>query len=132
MFHGCIASPGKVSQNIHLVRFEDFASHPWKASKKILNFLGLSPNTYTYTFLQTHMANAKGQGRGAHILDTVVNPWAAVRNWRHRIKMPAVSSIQAECSQMMSVLGYKMISTEEELLNVKEYNATGDFKYNEF
>ena len=116
----------KYPKNFHLLRYEDFASHPWKVSQRLLDFLGLRANIKTDTFIHTHMTDVKGKSRGKNVFDTVMKSSAAVSNWRHRTRMPQVRNVQAQCQQAMRVLGYRKISSPKQLFNHGGYKVVVD------
>ena len=104
----------EISDKIHFVRFEDVASEPVRRAGELYSFMGLPVtdslnkwliNTTTYT------------GEKLSPFRTERNAKLVIGSWRRTLSYELVKMIQEDCWNAMSISGYKLATSEEELRN---------------
>lgn len=97
------------------LRYEDVSLDPKKEALKMFDALGLNYTVYVSNFLKTHT-----RARKADALD----PYSTRRNsstvafqWRTKLNYEDIADIQRSCSDVLLRLGYKTITSENELLD---------------
>lgn len=95
------------------VRYEDVSLDPKKEAVKLFRALGLNYTVYVTNFLKTHT-----KARRADTLD----PYSTRRNsstvafqWRTKLSYEDIGDIQRSCSDVLLRLGYKTVTSENEL-----------------
>ena len=115
------AYPGTV----HLVRYEDLSMEPEVTARRILKFLNLPWTEAMAAYIQTHTYGEKTtywKNNKARKVPRKENPYGTSRNssatafaWMKSLGLGDILNIQAECSQAMQTLGYRLINQENEL-----------------
>lgn len=97
------------------LRYEDVSLDPKKEAVKLFGALGLNYTVHVSNFLKTHT-----KARKADALD----PYSTRRNsstvafqWRTKLSYEDIADIQRSCSDVLLRLGYKTITSENELLD---------------
>jgi len=107
-----------------LVRYEDLVFHPYKQIEKIYTFLGETPTAELLTWVESWYSRSQGR---AKMTSREENPYDIYRNnatataidWRSRMPWQFVQDVQARCSPVMTMLGYRVFTTENEMLNMR-------------
>ncbi|XP_033837791.1 carbohydrate sulfotransferase 1-like [Periophthalmus magnuspinnatus] len=100
-----------------LVRYEDLARNPLQKTKEIYNFVGL---TMTPSVERWVSANTKGANKeqNNNVYSTTRDSVANVENWRLKLPFEMVQHVQAECQDMLSIMGYRQVNSAQELKNM--------------
>ena len=83
----------KIARNVLLLRYEDFALHPWTTAQKVYEFLGLTIDASLRKWLESRRTDSDDN-----------NPYSTHRNssdaafsWRKKITLSEATSIQSIC-----------------------------------
>uniref|UniRef100_UPI0037E90B82 carbohydrate sulfotransferase 6-like n=1 Tax=Semicossyphus pulcher TaxID=241346 RepID=UPI0037E90B82 len=94
-----------------MVRYEDVVRNPIEEINDMYEFVGLEMSTqlkeWIYKF--TH-----GKGRGTHFILSPRNATEVSQAWRSTLSHDKVEQVQEVCEGAMSLLGYRMVQSEEE------------------
>ncbi|XP_051885215.1 carbohydrate sulfotransferase 1 isoform X2 [Pristis pectinata] len=111
-----LARPGWLKGRYMLVRYEDLAREPEKKTREIYRFLGVSLDANVRRWI---LNNTRGAGAsGNHKYATVRDSAATAEGWRLKLTFDMVELVQDICNLTLAQLGYKMVSSAEELRNV--------------
>lgn len=98
-----------------LLRYEDLSLNTTSTVRRVLNFLDMEPTALFNRFV-------KDSTKGAN--EEEDDPYATKRNsrkvaldWRHNIAFSDVLDIQKSCAEVMKMLGYNLLASEEDLRN---------------
>ena len=95
---------------IHLIRYEDLSLDPRKHTRALYRFLQLPILGRIKSYVDSH-THADVAGRHSTKHDSKSH----VFKWRHQIPWNFMLNIQSKCTEPMSKLGYKKITTQEQL-----------------
>ncbi|XP_020643992.3 carbohydrate sulfotransferase 4 [Pogona vitticeps] len=104
--------PGLFQGRYQLVRYEDIVHDPLAEVAELYKFAGLSftPGLQSWVYNITH-----GKGLGKQPFDTSSrDALKASRAWRKNLPYPQVAKLQDTCKEAMKLLGYQLVSSEEE------------------
>ena len=99
-----------------MVRFEDAAKRPLKAYEKIYEFAGITESKHVRQWLERNTKSNADPG----YYSTTRKSSAAANMWRLRLPMTLVAEVQNECSEVLRILGYKLVYSDEELRNISK------------
>ena len=104
------------SQFYHLVRYEDFAYHPEKTTRRLYSAIGMSMHDNVLAWLRKATRN-KYEGRNVVYATTRVATETA-EAWRYKLPFDFVSAVQnlTACQYIMRKLGYVAAQSEPMLL----------------
>ncbi|XP_042294364.1 carbohydrate sulfotransferase 4-like [Sceloporus undulatus] len=106
------ALPSALQGHYWLVRYEDIAWDPMGKAAELYRFVGLGfpPHLQQWVHNITH-----GQGLGRAAFDTTSRDAVNVSQaWRSALPYRQVAKLQAICQEAMNLLGYRLVSSEEE------------------
>ncbi|XP_069758428.1 carbohydrate sulfotransferase 1 [Narcine bancroftii] len=111
-----LARPGWLKGRYMLVRYEDLAREPERKTREIYRFLGvpLDGNVKRWILNNTRGAGASGNHKYATVRDSA----ATAEGWRLKLTMDMVELVQSICNLTLAQLGYRTVSSVEELRNV--------------
>ncbi|EDO46690.1 predicted protein, partial [Nematostella vectensis] len=95
----------------HVIRYEDVAEDPEKAAKELYEYLRLSKTTRIRDWVT---ANARGK-HNENAFSTTKNATIAINTWRLTNDLETIRVIEAECSRVMMLLGYRRAGTGAEM-----------------
>ncbi|XP_074523913.1 carbohydrate sulfotransferase 6-like [Halichoeres trimaculatus] len=97
-----------------LVRYEDVARNPLEEINSIFEFVGLrmTPELEDWINYMTHGKGARGGYKVSSRNATNIS-----QAWRSTLPHDRVKAIQEVCREAMSLLGYRMVNSEEEQKN---------------
>ncbi|XP_014003341.1 carbohydrate sulfotransferase 1 [Salmo salar] len=100
-----------------LVRYEDLARNPLQKTKEIYEYLGLIMDKNVGDWIQN---NTRGSNdlSAKHKYGTVRDSAANAESWRLKLSYDMVDYTQTVCQQVLQELGYKTVSSPEELKNL--------------
>uniref|UniRef100_UPI00398F871F carbohydrate sulfotransferase 1 isoform X2 n=1 Tax=Pristiophorus japonicus TaxID=55135 RepID=UPI00398F871F len=111
-----LARPGWLKGRYMLVRYEDLAREPEKKTEEIYRFLGVAVDSNVQRWI---LNNTRGAGAsGNHKYATVRDSAATAEGWRLKLTYDMVELVQNICNLTLAQLGYKMVTSPEELRNV--------------
>ncbi|NXN15443.1 CHST1 sulfotransferase, partial [Indicator maculatus] len=99
-----------------LVRYEDLARNPMKKTEEIYDFLGIPLDTNVERWIQNNTRGDRSSSK--HKYGTVRNSAATAEKWRFRLSYEIVAFTQHACQQVLAQLGYRTVTSEEELKNL--------------
>ena len=105
--------------SLRIVRYEDIIRDAYTVSKKLYNFLQLVMPKEVEVFSQSYA--------GVHVwnvpnMTSKTSPFKQgqeLQSWQTKLPFQKVALIQTTCKHSMQILGYKMISNEGDLTDVK-------------
>lgn len=114
-----------------LVRYEDVVRNPLAEIQRIYDFVGLEMTEPLQEWIQ-HVTHGKGKGaRNEAFKITERNASEVSQAWRTTLKYSKVQQVQEVCKSAMSLLGYRLVNSEEEqkqleldLTRLEKYNFT--------
>lgn len=100
-----------------LVRYEDLARNPLQKTKEIYDYLGLPMDKNVGEWIQN---NTRGSNdvSAKHKYGTVRDSAANAESWRLKLSYDMVDYTQTVCQHILQELGYKTVSSPEELKNL--------------
>ncbi|KAJ7311808.1 hypothetical protein JRQ81_006117 [Phrynocephalus forsythii] len=110
------ALPGLLRDRYRLVRYEDIVRDPVAKVAELYEFARLSftPSLQAWVHNVTH-----GNGLGKHPFDTGSRDAVkASLAWREKLPYPQVAKLQDTCKDALALLGYQLVSSEEEQRNL--------------
>lgn len=97
-----------------LVRYEDVVRNPLAEIQRIFDFVGLEMTEPLQDWIQ-HITHGKGKGtRSEAFKITERNASEVSQAWRTTLKYSKVQQVQEVCRSAMSLLGYRLVNSEEE------------------
>lgn len=111
------------------IRYEDAAERPLDAYREIYEFAGLAQSEHVTKWLEE---NTKSDSNPDYY-STSRNSSAAAHKWRQTMPMILVAQVQKECSEVLSILGYRLVHSANDLKNtslslVNEWSKKGLLK----
>ncbi|XP_072027801.1 carbohydrate sulfotransferase 1-like [Amphiura filiformis] len=101
-----LLQPNVLKNRYKLIRYEDFSANPKRIAEEIYSFLGLQTPDVVMKWLDENTSyNVSNQGYSNMGLRK--NSVKAASNWRHYLNDVELHQIQAYCSDVMELLGYK-------------------------
>ncbi|XP_035272734.1 carbohydrate sulfotransferase 1 [Anguilla anguilla] len=112
-----LSQPHWLKGKYMLVRYEDLARNPLQKTKEIYDYLGMSMDKNVVQWIQT---NTRGSNElsAKHKYGTVRDSAANAESWRLKLSYDMVDYTQTVCQQILHQLGYKAVSSPEELKNM--------------
>ncbi|XP_005986986.1 carbohydrate sulfotransferase 1 [Latimeria chalumnae] len=111
-----LSKPSWLKGKYMLVRFEDLARNPMKKTKEVYDFLGIPKDTNIERWIQN---NTRGNESSAkHKFGTVRDSAAIAESWRLKLSYDIVEFTQKACRDVLFQLGYKVVSSPEQLKNM--------------
>ncbi|XP_072905911.1 carbohydrate sulfotransferase 1-like isoform X2 [Hemitrygon akajei] len=111
-----LARPRWLKGRYMLVRYEDLARRPEEKAQEIYRFLGASLDASVRRWI---LNNTRGAGAsGNHKYATVRDSAATAEGWRLKLTFDMVELVQDICNLTLVQLGYRVVSSVEELRNV--------------
>ena len=106
--------PGHVNRSYFLLRYEDLASKIDQTIQEIYNFLGITPDAALGSWASRQSSDSVNMSSG----------------WREKLSFQEVILVQGACQAMMEVMGYRKLSSQQELSNpsfhtLLSYDKTG-------
>lgn len=99
-----------------LVRYEDLARDPMRKTEEIYSFLGIPMDGNVERWIQN---NTRGDVIvSKHKYGTARNSAAVAESWRLTLTYDIVEFTQSVCQPVLEQLGYKMVSSIQELKNL--------------
>ena len=109
-----------LTDQVHIVRYEDLSLDPEQVSDELMTFLDLKKSWSIDNFILNH-TNGKNSSERIERhgpVNTVRNSTNEVFKWRNKIQVKDVSDIQELCGDSMRTLGYNpMTNIQENKLN---------------
>ncbi|XP_068017556.1 carbohydrate sulfotransferase 1 [Melanerpes formicivorus] len=99
-----------------LVRYEDLARNPMKKTEEIYDFLGIPLDGNVERWIQNNTRGDRSSSK--HKYGTVRNSAATAEKWRFRLSYEIVAFTQHACRQVLAQLGYRTVTSEEQLKNL--------------
>lgn len=114
-----------------LVRYEDVVRNPLAEIRRIYDFVGLEMTEPLQEWIQ-HITHGRGKGtRHEAFKITERNASEVSQAWRTNLIYSKVQQVQEVCKSAMSLLGYRLVNSEEEqkqldldLTRLEKYNFT--------
>ena len=97
-----------------VIRYEDVAKEPIRATDELQDFIGLEQSAEIYDWLEENTAAENT----TDYFSTKKNATASIGAWRLRSSYAEVQIIQSECTELMLLLGYRMAANEMEIRNL--------------
>uniref|UniRef100_A0A8C4X124 Sulfotransferase n=1 Tax=Eptatretus burgeri TaxID=7764 RepID=A0A8C4X124_EPTBU len=118
--HLGLKPPAWLSGRYMLVRYEDLAREPLEKAREMYKFVGLplEPFVMNWIVLNTH---GNDKPRWHHLYSTYRDSAKTAENWRLSMDYNIVQFLQNACNETFAELGYRSVSSIEELRNI---NAT--------
>lgn len=100
-----------------LLRYEDVARNPLQKIKEVYEFLGLSMEKNVVDWIHN---NTRGNNDASvkHKYGTLRDSAANAESWRLKLSHDIVDYTQTVCQHILDELGYKAVSSPEELKNM--------------
>ncbi|XP_074524987.1 carbohydrate sulfotransferase 5-like [Halichoeres trimaculatus] len=95
-----------------VVRYEDVARNPLEEINSLFEFVGLRMPPELENWIN-HMTQGKGTSRGGFNVSSR-NATNISQAWRSTLPHDKVKRVQEVCREAMSLLGYRMVNSEEE------------------
>ena len=108
--------PRQVDRTYFLLRYEDLASRPNQTVEEIYNFLGIKPDTSLRHWLSS-LSSLAPQTREMPYGTKRKNSAQTSSSWRQKLSFKEVKLVQRACRTMMEVMGYRILSSQQELLD---------------
>ena len=109
-----------VSHRLSIVRFEDIALNPIDIATKVYTRLGIQmPDTVTTWLTNATRGSDQAAGFETKYL-TQRDSRAVTDKWRRKLPLATVVEMQRLCPETYHYLGYKLVSSESELLSQTE------------
>lgn len=102
---------------VMLLRYEDFAKHPYEKSREVLKFAGLSFHRQVQEYLDDHLTSDEDEP-----WSTRHDPMTRVSRWMKVMKFEEVVRTQYHCHSVMKSLGYRLFTSKSDMDNS---NAVG-------
>ncbi|XP_012515904.1 PREDICTED: carbohydrate sulfotransferase 4 [Propithecus coquereli] len=108
--------PKALQQRYLLMRYEDLVRAPLTQTSRMYEYVGLK----FLPHLQTWVHNlTQGKGMGQHAFHTNArNALNVSQAWRWTLPFGKVSQLQKVCGDIMNLLGYRHVSSEQEQRNL--------------
>lgn len=113
----------KYPQRFKVVRYEDLSTYPYDVTEKIMKFCGLPFDGHVKKFLDTHTVANNGN-EYATFRDSKKAPF----DWIEQMSFFNIQKIQSECSEAMSLWGYRTMN-EKMSLRSNTFNPMLDFPF---
>lgn len=106
------------------IRHEDFATRPVETTQKVYDFVGINMNPSVKAWLlnatssqnNVMLSSIDGQGtrrNAAHVASA----------WRKLLSREEVRAVQNQCEKPMGLLGYRLLRTTEQQLDLKAFST---------
>lgn len=100
-------------QRYILLRYEDLAKDPFLIANQLYTFLGLQMPASVEHWLRNNTARDEGG-----MWSTTRNSRQTANTWRNELGIHDVISIQEQCTTPMAYLGYRLVTSQQELQNL--------------
>ncbi|XP_066264527.1 carbohydrate sulfotransferase 3-like [Branchiostoma lanceolatum] len=98
-----------------MLRYEDVGMEPILTMEKLYNFIGVAPKTEVSKWLERHVHAAKRRKDRENPFGTKKDPVKTSNEWRTRLSINQVNTIQSQCKKAMELFHYQTVKTKEEL-----------------
>ncbi|XP_071798242.1 carbohydrate sulfotransferase 1-like [Asterias amurensis] len=98
-----------------LIRYEDLAADPFRLTQDIYDFLGLPMQPEVTQWVKTN--TQENTSKSTNTFSTKKNSSEASMHWRSLLSFKEVKDIERKCGDVMEMLGYLPITSEDELTN---------------
>ncbi|KAG8564711.1 hypothetical protein GDO81_016560 [Engystomops pustulosus] len=112
-----------------LLRYEDLARNPMKKMEEIYDFVGIPLDANVERWILNN--TRADQSSAKHKYGTVRNSAATAESWRLILSYDIVEFTQNACRQVLVQLGYKTVSSSQDLRNLS-YNLIEDRSFPPF
>ncbi|KAL4624814.1 carbohydrate sulfotransferase 1-like [Arapaima gigas] len=112
-----LKQPSWLKGRYMLVRYEDLALDPIHWAQKLLSYTGISQDNRVFSWLQSTI-NGGNKVLTNKAFGTVRNSAAEAEDWRLKLPYVVTTYTQDLCRQTLEQLGYKTVSSREELTNM--------------
>ena len=107
--------PSWLRNRYKLVRYEDFALDPLRMAQQIYDFVGIE---YPRAVKEWIVSNTRdNDNRSVKFFSTHKNSIETASRWRQSLLPTQVRKVEAICSEMMKLLGYKKVINSMDLTN---------------
>ncbi|XP_035661871.1 carbohydrate sulfotransferase 3-like [Branchiostoma floridae] len=106
-----------LSGRFAVIRYEDVGMEPIHSMEKLYKFIGVSPKTEVSKWLENHIHAAKRRKDRENPFGTKKDPMKTSNEWRTRLSIRQVNTIQSVCKKAMELFHYQIVETKEELRN---------------
>uniref|UniRef100_UPI00358FE403 carbohydrate sulfotransferase 1-like n=1 Tax=Myxine glutinosa TaxID=7769 RepID=UPI00358FE403 len=115
--HLGLKPPAWLNGRYMLVRYEDLAREPLEKAREIYEFVGLplEPIITNWIVLNTHGTE---KARLHHLFSTYRDSAKTAENWRLSMDYNIAQFLQNACNETFAELGYRSVSSLEELRNI--------------
>uniref|UniRef100_A0A8C5M408 Sulfotransferase n=1 Tax=Leptobrachium leishanense TaxID=445787 RepID=A0A8C5M408_9ANUR len=117
-----LSRPSWLKGKYMLVRYEDIAMDPIKKAKEMYDFIGLDWKEEVQLWIEQNtnvsIAIKEKYSSGNTKFSTNRNSAENSENWRLHLCLDIVQKLQTLCGVTLSLLGYKMVNSVEELKNL--------------
>ncbi|XP_057186185.1 carbohydrate sulfotransferase 1 isoform X2 [Triplophysa rosa] len=100
-----------------LLRYEDVARNPLQKIKEVYEFLGLSMEKNVVAWIHNN-TRGNNDASAKHKYGTLRDSAANAESWRLKLSHDIVDYTQTVCQHILDELGYKAVSSPEELKNM--------------
>ncbi|XP_056595991.1 carbohydrate sulfotransferase 1 [Triplophysa dalaica] len=100
-----------------LLRYEDVARNPLQKIKEVYEFLGLSMEKNVVDWIHNN-TRGNNDASAKHKYGTLRDSAANAESWRLKLSHDIVDYTQTVCQHILDELGYKAVSSPEELKNM--------------
>ncbi|XP_078000609.1 carbohydrate sulfotransferase 1-like [Glandiceps talaboti] len=107
--------PSWLEDRYKIVRYEDLAIDPFGQAESIYNFLKIPIPTEVSTWIRE---NTQSEHLPRNNMDTRRNSTEAAQSWRSKLLFLDILQVQTTCGELMDLMGYKIIKSEEEMRNI--------------
>lgn len=114
----------KYPQRFKAIRYEDLSLNPYKGAEKILNYFGLPFGATVEQFLNSHTRTDSGTASS-----TFRNSKKAPFHWMRDLSFHDIDQIQQNCTEAMSLWGYKKVDNENALKGNTTFNPLLEFPF---
>ncbi|XP_019613959.1 PREDICTED: carbohydrate sulfotransferase 3-like [Branchiostoma belcheri] len=98
-----------------MLRYEDVGMHPITTMEKLYNFIGVPAKTEVSKWLESHVHAAKKRKDRENPFGTKKDPVKSSNEWRSRLSIYQVHTIQSNCKKALELFHYPWVKTKEEL-----------------
>ncbi|KAG9475881.1 carbohydrate sulfotransferase 1 [Eleutherodactylus coqui] len=112
-----------------LLRYEDLARNPMKKMEEIYDFVGIPLDTNVERWILNN--TRADQSSAKHKYGTLRNSAATAESWRLTLSYDIVEFTQNACRQVLVQLGYKTVSSSQDLRNLS-YSLIEDRSFTPF
>lgn len=103
-----------LKNRLYYIRYEDLSWLPHHYAGEIYNFLDMDPDEQLNNWIDQNTRNSTGE----HYFNTKRDSRKNLQKWRTVLSWEKVQQIQHDCKDMMRVLGYLPLETEEKYRDV--------------